>query len=152
MNLAGIMFPVHNPYDGVAYEIYVSGCLNGCKGCHNPEMQSFKYGNYLDIAKLIKDIQEQEQWIDIISILGGDLLSQPKYEAMLLMVALKSHFKDKKFWLFTGSTEEELPLWIKEVFDVIKVGRYNEKLRQEGFPASSNQKLLKKGKDYGTCK
>lgn len=146
MNLGGIVFPAHSPYDGIAYEIYPSGCTRNCPGCHNPELQDFNYGEYLDIAKLIEDIKSKEKWIDIISFLGGDLLCHPKYEAMLLVIAIKSAFPDKKLWLFTGATEEELPKWVKEIFDVIKVGKYIQKLHQDGFPASSNQYLIRKEK------
>ena len=65
---------------------------------------------------------------------------------------LKEEFKTKEFWLFTGYNLEDLQKdefdWVFMFFDVIKVGPYVEELKQERFPASSNQKVLKKGVDY----
>ena len=146
--LGGIIFPAINCYDGVAYEIYLSGCTKHCKNCHNPEMQDFNYGNPLDTENLLKDIKNNSSWIDIISFLGGDPLDQNSYDFMRLASVIKIGFPEKKLWLFTGNVEEQIPLWVKEMFDVIKVGPYIEELRQDGFPASSNQKILKKGVDY----
>lgn len=146
LRLGGIIFPAVNCYDGVAYEIYISGCNKRCKNCHNPEMQDFNYGNPLDTENLLKDIKNNSSWIDIISFLGGDPLDQKDNEFMRLIVAIKAKFPKKKLWLFTGNTE--VPLWVKEMFDVIKVGQYVEELRQDGFPSSSNQKILRKGVDY----
>jgi hypothetical protein len=51
-------------------------------------------------------------------------------------------------WLFTGSEKEKIPLWGFEYFDRIKVGSYKEELKQDGFPSSSNQRMLVKRKDY----
>ena len=109
-------------------------------------MQDFNYGNPLDTENLLKDIKNNSSWIDIISFLGGDPLDQKDHEFMRLIVAIKAKFPKKKLWLFTGNTE--VPLWVKEMFDVIKVGQYVEELRQDGFPSSSNQKILRKGVDY----
>lgn len=148
MNIAGVVFPAFNAYDGVAYEIYVSGCTNACYNCHSPALMDFNYGSPIDLAKLVADIDVKRDWIDTIAILGGDLLCQDKFDAMRLVTVLKANFSDKKFWLFTGSEIEDIPSWMKEIFDVIKTGKYVEELKQVGFPASSNQKVLKRGIDY----
>ena len=52
----------------------------------------------------------------------------------------------KEYWLFTRY--EDLPCWVLEFFDVIKIGEYKQDLKVDGFPASSNQKILKRGRDY----
>ena len=149
MNIAGIINDAVNGYDGVAIEIYVSGCTHGCKGCHNPEMQSFNYGEPLDMLKLIQYSTDQEQWYDIISILGGDLLCSHEDEAKKLGWTLKLGFPQKKLWLFTGAEHKDIPQWCYEVFDVIKYGRYIEELRDESYElATTNQCYIRKGCDY----
>ena len=149
MKLAGEIFPAFNPYNKSTYEIHISGCKNNCKGCHNKEMQDFEYGEELDIDKYIKKLKKRTKLYDAICVMGGDLLSQDFDEASHFTYALRLNFRRKELWLFTGVKGIHLvPKWAKECFDYIKVGPYIENLKQEGFPASSNQKLLKKGKDY----
>lgn len=141
-------FPAFNAYDGVAFEIYVSGCYRNCPGCHNPDMQDFNFGKALDLFDLMQDLTRNEKWFDIISFLGGDLLCQDIEEAKKLVWALQLGFPQKRLWLFTGAEIGDIDPTFKEAFDVIKTGVYVEELRQNGFPASSNQRLLRKGIDY----
>lgn len=151
MNIGGIIWDAVNIYDGIAVEIYISGCNHKCPGCHNPEMQDFNYGKPLNFFKVINELKENEDWFDIIAILGGDLLCQDWVQADSLMSILKEYFLDKKLWLFTGKDfdeiQEDFP-WCFEVFDVIKTGRYMQNLEPGEKLASWNQKLLYKGKDY----
>lgn len=148
MNIAKIIDNATNAYDGIACEIYVSGCNRGCPGCHSPAAKDFNYGKPLDIPKLLKRLNKYRDWFDIISLLGGDPLCQDNKELMRLVVALSANFPDKKLWLFTGAELDEVPLWCKEFFAVIKTGRYDATKKQAGFPASSNQKINRKGIDY----
>jgi organic radical activating enzyme len=146
MNIAGTIKDAINAYDAIAYEIYVSGCTRNCKGCHSPELQDFSYGEKLDTRKLMDNMHKEEGWFDIISIIGGDLLCQDEYEAIEFVLDLKLEFPNKKFWLFTGA--DEVPLLWLHLFDVVKYGRYDESQKQNGFPASKNQKIIRKGIDY----
>ena len=148
MKIASILFPVFNPYEKSTLEIYISGCNRKCDFCHNPELQNFNYGSELNIEELIKYLSERNSLFEIISITGGDLLCQNEKEAINFVFNLKSYFSYKEFWLFTGEEIENCPKWVLDSFDVIKTGVYKEELKQEGFPASTNQKLLKKGTNY----
>lgn len=148
MNISPLIFDCTNGYDGVAVEIYVSGCTRNCKGCHNPEMQSFDYGNKLDELSLHIALSDNEDWFDIIAILGGDLLCQDDQEAKELTQMLRMAYPQKKLWLFTGAELSEVPKWCFEYFDVIKTGTYEESLRQSTGLASSNQRINKKDVDY----
>jgi organic radical activating enzyme len=148
MKLAAIQFPVFNPYQKAAIEIYISGCKAGCVNCHNKELQNFNYGKNLDIEELIGYLKVRELFFDIISITGGDLYFQDEIEAMHLCSTLKLCFPDKELWLFTGAELNQVPNWYLKIFTYIKSGVYDENVRQEGFPASRNQKLNQIGKDY----
>lgn len=151
MNIGGIIWDAVNIYDNVAVEIYISGCNHKCPNCHNPEMQDFNYGTTLYYLNLFIELYLKKEWFDIVAILGGDLLCQPLDESKDFIFWLKQQFSDKKLWLFTGKNCEEIKEiapWCFEYFDVIKTGRYIKELPPGDRLASSNQKLLYKGKDY----
>lgn len=143
-----LQFPVFLPYKKATCEIYVSGCKKNCYNCHNLELKSFEVGEELDLEKLVAYLEERKELFSIISITGGDLYWQNELEAMRLCSTLKLCFPEKEFWLFTGAEFNQLPKWYFKIFDFMKVGSYREELKQIGFPASSNQQLLKKGQDY----
>lgn len=128
------------------YPYYIANNIL-CHNCHNPQLQDFNLGNPFSDEDL-DYLKERKDFFDIISFMGGDLMCQDQEEAKKLVTLLKNNFPDKQFWLFTGFEINELPEWYKGAFDYIKTGAYVEELRQEGFPTSSNQKLLVKGKDY----
>ncbi len=148
MNLAKIQFPVFNPYIKSAIEIYISGCFRRCVNCHNKELQDFNYGEFLEVEHVISYLKERQHLFSIISITGGDILCHPFFPAFEFVSNLKNVFSDKEFWLFTGAEITSIVSDWKKIFDKIKTGVYDERLRVEGFPASSNQRLLVKGVDY----
>jgi len=148
MNISPLLFDCTQGYDGTAVEIYVSGCTRNCKGCHNPQMQSFNHGKELWYSDLIQELNEHKEWFDIISILGGDLMCQNLFDAATFTKILHRKFPDKKLWLFTGAELSEVHGFFLEHFDVIKTGTYEESLRQSTGLASSNQRLNMKGSDY----
>ena len=48
MKIADIIYDATNAYDGIAVELYISGCYRKCFNCHNPELQDFSVGKELD--------------------------------------------------------------------------------------------------------
>jgi anaerobic ribonucleoside-triphosphate reductase activating protein len=147
MNIANFQFPCFNPYNKPAIEIFVAGCRGNCYKCHNPQLHNFTVGKPFDYGCL-GYLKEREDLFEVISFMGGDPLDQNPIELKSVVMLLRNIFKEKEFWLFTRYEINEIPEWCKGVFDYIKTGRYIEELKREGFPASSNQKLLKKGIDY----
>lgn len=147
MNIADVQFPVFNPYKKATVEIYLSGCTIKCDGCQNIELQSFNYGKKLDVVHLLTELKEYEKYISYISILGGEPLDQSEHDFVHLCSQL-SIALNKPMWLFTGKEKNQIPEYCYDLFDYIKYGKYEESLKQEGFPASSNQKLIKRGVDY----
>ena len=142
MNIAGVNPNATGPYDGVAYEIYVSGCTLHCKYCQNPELQWFEYGTPWKTMRstIASDLLDLKGWYDCVSILGGDLLSQDRNEAREFINEIKS-MTSVPIWLFTGYDVDRIPKWVWKEFDVVKYGPYVDELKQEGFPASSNQRI-----------
>ena len=145
MKIAKIQTGVFNPYEESAIEIYTAGCKKTCKGCHNPELHDFCIGEDASIYHH-EYILERKDLFEVVSLLGGEPLDCREFPLREWIGALKMYLTNKKFWLFTRYTE--LPEWVFKIFDVIKSGAYKEELKQEGFPASSNQKILKKGIHY----
>lgn len=146
MYVAGLLPNAVNCYTDVAFEVYVSGCIRGCKGCHNKEMQSFTFGEYLTPKELYKKIKLYEDWFDILSFLGGDPLCQTDFEEYVSY--LKHKMPDKKIYLFTGAERGEIPEFAYLYCDWIKYGPYREDLKTNSFPSSSNQGVIIKGVDY----
>jgi len=141
MNISSIVFPIFKPYDKAAIEIYIAGCYRACPGCCNPELQDFNFGSPLVWEEVEAHLKERESLFEVISILGGDLMCQPLREAREFIDNIKTAFPNKELWLFTGSELTDLLPWVFWKFDVIKYGSYKQELKQEGFPASTNQKL-----------
>lgn len=126
-------------------EIYVSGCTRNCVGCHGEELKDYNTGTPLDLDALNCYLNARKDLFKAISVLGGDLLCQKQEDAFKLVLMLKKHYPDKELWLFTGESDfNNIPDSYKAIFDYIKYGDYREDLKQEGFPASSNQKLWSK--------
>ncbi len=150
MKIGGEVFPAFNPYEQATYEIHISGCSRNCNSCHNKNLQDFDYGEEIDIEKYIKKLKERQKFFSNISVMGGDLLCQNETEAILFSKALREAFPHTRLWLFTGEEEENIPLWVKTYYDIIKVGEWKieKKLPEGSFPASSNQKILIRGIDY----
>lgn len=150
MNIAGTQYTLKDR----AFEIYLSGCTIHCKGCHNPEIQSFSYGEEFTVDKLDEislKIKESGDLIQSIRILGGEPLDQDYDEFVGMLQQLYCVFPDKKLILFTGYDITEIESKMLGVafvfFDEIKFGQYREDLRVEGeFLASSNQGIWIKQK------
>ncbi len=153
MNILGTQYTLKHR----AFEIYVAGC-NGsphCKGCHNPESWDFNRGDKIDdnyLAIMQNKIKSFDSMIDNVMIFGGEPLDQDVNELTNLLKWL-SQF-DKKVWIFTRYSLNEVPQDIKDFCDYLKCGRYEPQLRienniQYGIKlATSNQHIYKKGVDY----
>lgn len=140
-----------------SFEIYVAGC-NGnphCKGCHNPESWDFNNGEPMSnhfIYNCSKKIKEFNSLIDNIMIFGGEPLDQDYKELENLL--MWCYTQNKKIWLFTRYSLNEVPQFVKDWCSYIKCGEYIQELTvydniQYGIKlATSNQKIYKKGLDY----
>ena len=141
MRISNFQYPAFEPYKKATLEVYMQGCLRDtCTGpCHNPALRDMCGGEEWTIDEVFNWIEERKDLFDCISFTGGDPLFQ---ESELKKLVEKLIFKC--LWLFTGEDDwDKIPQWCKEKFDYIKYGGYKTELRQEGFPASSNQKLVK---------
>ena len=109
MNIAKI-----NPCDiangpGVRVSVFVSGCRRHCPGCHNEQAWDFGYGEPYTpkteeyILKLL-----EPDYIDGITILGGEPLEPENLEELLALVWKVYEKTGKSVWMYTGYTFETL--------------------------------------------
>lgn len=136
-----------------ALEIYFSGCKQGCKGCHNPELKNFSLGSSHNkwLKQIFYKVKEFNSLIDNVWILGGEPLDNDLWDVWEVIL----NIPDKKdIWLFTSYELDQVPVMYKIWCKYIKCGKYIEELRvdnniQYGVKlATSNQKIYKKGIDY----
>jgi len=124
---------------GICYSIFFQGCKKRCDGCHNPEFQPFEGGLKYTIHEVMKPIIDKRYWYESVAFIGGEPLDQPK---ALLKLLQKVKELGLQRWLYTGYEAEEIPKEIYDLCSVIIAGEYIKELSTNGFPASSNQKVL----------
>lgn len=96
--------------EGVRVSLFVSGCRNHCKGCHNPEAWDFDYGQPFtketenEIMKALRP-----SWIQGLSVLGGEPCEEENKKVLIpFLKKVRSTFPEKDIWLYSGYTYEKL--------------------------------------------
>lgn len=138
--------------EGVGVALFVQGCPFHCYNCFNPQTWDFNGGKQWNntVKQEFFDIIERHKYSDRITIIGGEpLCERNRWDIGLLAESIKSRFYDKKLWIYTGYTWEELTknaetLNIIRFADVIVDGRYIDELRDITlqFRGSSNQRII----------
>lgn len=131
---------------GIRVSLFVSGCTLHCKGCFNEEAWDFNYGKEFTLDTLYELIQAlQEDYIDGLSILGGDPLEEQNIKTVTDICKLvKLIFPDKTIWLYTGRRYEKvLDLELFNYVDVVVDGAFIKSKKITGkFYGSSNQRII----------
>lgn len=96
--------------EGIGISLFVQGCHFHCRGCFNQETWDFNGGK-----EWTKEIENKfvmlanKPYIKRISILGGEPLADENiFEVRNLIQKLKLIYPNKKIWLYTGYTWEEI--------------------------------------------
>lgn len=131
--------------DGIRYVIFLQGCKHFCEGCHNPESWDFNSGKEVSVDILAKDILKRINYIDGVTLTGGDPFYQWE-ECVKLLTILPTTLN---FWLYTGFEYTQIKnTTLAKMVDVIVDGRYIKDLHISGeMYGSSNQKIIRKGKE-----
>lgn len=138
---------------GLRVTLFVSGCSNNCKGCHNPETHDPCFGNEFTDETLSSIITELgNSYYSGFTVCGGDPLFPGNRECVSNIVkSVKEHYPDKSIWMYTGYTLEEIQSWndtivnsILNYIDVLLEGRYIESQRSPARPwvGSYNQRVF----------
>lgn len=134
--------------EGVRVSLFVSGCRNHCKGCHNPEAWDFSYGHPFT-KKTEDEIIEalRPSWIQGLSVLGGEPCEEENEKVLLpLLLRIKQGSPNSDTWLYTGYTYEQLEgRDILRYVDVLVDGPFllEQKDISLAFRGSCNQRILR---------
>jgi len=134
--------------DGVRVSLFVSGCGNHCKGCHNPEAWDFSYGRPFTKETEDEIIEAlRPSWIQGISILGGEPCEEENERVLIpFLKRIKQECPNSDTWLFSGYTYEMMQgSEILQYVDVLVDGPFllEEKDISLQFRGSRNQRILK---------
>lgn len=134
--------------EGVRVSLFVSGCHNHCKGCHNPEAWDFSYGKPFTKEtenKIMKALRPS--WIQGFSVLGGEPCEEENKKVLIpFLKKVRNTFPEKDIWLYSGYTYELLQNdEILRYVDVLVDGPFL--LEQNdisiAFRGSRNQRIIK---------
>lgn len=142
---------------GIGASIFFQGCSHRCKGCFNSSTWDFNGGK-----EWTKEVEDEfieickREYIDHVSLLGGEPLDQPIDELITLLNRVKIEV-GKPIWLWTGYTFmyiENSPSHPKfsdvlDYVDYVIDGEFIEELKDLNLPyrGSSNQNIWKKDDD-----
>jgi len=142
-------FLEHSTVNGVGFRsvLFLSGCSHNCHGCHNTEMQDFKYGEDILVSDIISKIIKNIDLIDGVTLSGGEPFEQC---ASLLPLLQELKKLGLSVWAYTGYLYEALLLdsakaKLLPFIDILVDGKYLEAYADENlrYRGSSNQRLLK---------
>ena len=134
--------------EGVRVSLFVSGCRNHCKGCHNPEAWDFSYGKPFTRETEDEIIEAlRPSWIQGLSVLGGEPCEEENECVLLpLLRKIRSKMPEKDIWLFSGYTYEMLQNEeILRYVDVLVDGPFllEQKDISLAFRGSQNQRIIR---------
>lgn len=130
---------------GCRFVIWVQGCSIRCKGCWNQQMWDFDKHNEYPITRLLEMILSEKEYIEGITILGGEPLDQFPETIALCQECQKIGLSTM---VFTGYELSEIEASeksaIKSFADILITGRYIENLRTTNsqWIGSTNQQIL----------
>ena len=95
---------------GFRVSLYVSGCRNCCKGCHNPEGRNFNFGQEFTEATIDKIINLlNKEYISGLTLCGGEPMEPENQEVLIhLIKRVKERFPNKSIWCYTGYEWEDV--------------------------------------------
>ena len=136
--------------EGIRYSIYMAGCRQHCKGCHNKASWNPQAGSLLTQQKVDEIINEinANPLLDGVTFSGGDPFYNPE-EFLPLIKAIKER-TNMNIWCYTGYTLEQLMEMeicrdILKYIDILGDGKFMEDLYSPylEFRGSSNQRIIK---------
>lgn len=126
------------------FVIWVQGCSIRCKGCWNKEMWAFEDKIILSVQDLLLKIDNEKEFIDGITLIGGEPLDQFEEVVELFSECRKIGLSTM---LFTGYEMTEIAenqmTSIFDNLDILITGRYDKSKRtmNHQWIGSTNQKI-----------
>jgi anaerobic ribonucleoside-triphosphate reductase activating protein len=144
--------------EGIGCSLFTQGCYFQCKGCFNKDAWDINGGKEWtdEVDDKFFEILDKS-YIKRVSILGGEPLIEENLGWLYEFIkCIKKLYPDKKIWLYTGYTFDELMSehiyrndergLILKYCDVLVEGRFIESQKDVTlkFRGSSNQNIWKK--------
>lgn len=148
---------------GVCVSFFTQGCPHRCPECHNPETWDFNGGKEFtdDVIREVIEALNANGINRTLCIMGGEpLCKENLFVTSTLIYEVKQVYPDKKIFLWTGYTIEELEdyakeyeensynrsclCYIKDNITCLIDGRYDKDLRDITLimRGSSNQRIF----------
>ena len=139
----------------VGVSLFVQGCPIHCDGCFNKETWDFDGGKEWtpQVEKRFMELVGRD-YIHRVTILGGEPLCLENHaDVFKLIVKIRQLYPDKKIWVFTGNTYENIQAdddfhngrnKILQYIDVLVDGPFKKDKKDLTlkFCGSSNQRLI----------
>lgn len=130
--------------DGIRYVIFTQGCPHHCPGCHNPQTHPFDAGKLVSVDELFADISKRKDYIDGITLSGGEPFCQSDQCSVIAEQAQKMGLT---VWCYTGYLFEELygrNDRLLNHIDILVDGPFIQQKRSLAlqFRGSTNQRLI----------
>jgi len=133
---------------GLRSALFLSGCKHNCEDCQNKEMQSFQYGDDVELEKINERIKSNVPLISGVTFSGGEPFEQAKE-----LTELAKKIKEEKLdiWCYTGYTIEEIleskdkyKLSLLKQLDVLVDGKFDKHLVEGAlkYTGSRNQRII----------
>ena len=169
LRILDITAPDINNGNGIRVTLWVAGCTNHCKGCHNQWTWDFNQGIVFrdDKEEIYEELSEwlDRDYVEGLTFSGGDPMTQDRdtlKEELEIIKWFRSKYPSKDIWLYTGLTLEKIQekksvldlkaariqsvqKEILENIDVLVDGPYVEELRDIAhcpFRGSTNQRII----------
>ena len=150
MRVQKITYPDVNNGLGCRVTLWVSGCKQHCKGCHNKGLWSFLAGKLFDDnykSELFKILRLP--YIKGLTLSGGDPIDNVNDVTTLVEEVRKEFGDSKDIWLYTGHRIEEFDsdskgMYLISLCDIVVDGPFIEELKDLTLPfrGSSNQRII----------
>lgn len=133
--------------DGLRVVLWVAGCCNYCKGCHN-QITWDPNGGLLFDTNAENELFEalSKSYISGITFSGGDpLYPGNRQEILRLAKRVRRQYPHKSIWLYTGYLWDNVKdLEIMSYIDVLCEGPFVEELKDNNahWVGSSNQRVI----------
>lgn len=123
---------------GLRTVIYLQGCKQRCKNCHNPSTWSLESGTRYSVGELAEIIRKKAI-NKKITLSGGEPLLQAKAIENLIKA-----LPEFDFCMYTGYDMPDIPQAILSRLHYVKVGAFDESCRTTTVPyfGSLNQKFI----------
>ncbi|MEA4826690.1 MAG: anaerobic ribonucleoside-triphosphate reductase activating protein [Clostridium sp.] len=134
---------------GLRSALFLSGCNHNCDECHNKEMQSFQYGDEVEIKEILNRIKSNVPLIKGVTFSGGEPFEQAQGLSILARFIKNEGLN---IWCYTGYTLEEIvesgdtcKLDLLSHIDILVDGKFEKNLVEGAlkYTGSSNQRIIK---------